>query len=174
MHHQTPRALYLSSNKCLPFGPAALISSVGNSRVHTQKWVYNLGMSLLCVYFQGTYDETAAEGDLVPCLLQILCPDVWPHTHYDVHAAGVRMIEGPLSGTWVPGSAGSDLAGNLPHWQPTLCQGGKFPSVKMPWGVCMCVCLYVCVWRVLEGKLGIWLLCSCCNVYQLVQVFFTL
>ncbi len=47
----------------------------------------------------------------------------------------------PLSGTWVPGSAGSDLAGNVrkPHWQPTLCQGGKFPSVKMPWSVCICV-----------------------------------
>lgn len=69
-------------------------------------------------------------------------------------AAGERMTEGPPSGTWVAGSAGSDLAGNGAQWQSTLCQGRKFPSVKIPW--CGCLCMCVCAHahaRVLERTL---------------------
>lgn len=99
------------------------------------------------------FDGWPAEGALAPLLPQAWCPGLWPHAHCSVPAAGERMIEGPLRGTWVPGSAGSDLAGNRAQWQSTLCCGGKFPSVKMPRIVhghargCMCVCVCVCVRR---------------------------
>lgn len=88
---------------------------------------------LLLILFQAMFDIWSAEGALAPRLPQARCPGLWPHAHCSMPAAGERMIEGPLRGTWVPGSAGADLAGNRAQWQSTLCCGGKFPSVKMPW-----------------------------------------
>lgn len=93
----------------------------------------SLGNKLLLILFQAMFDIWSAEGALSPRLAQTRCPGLWPHAHCSLPAAGERMIEGPLRGTWVPGSAGSDLAGNRAQWQSTLCCGGKFPSVKMPW-----------------------------------------
>ena len=67
------KTLYHSLQSAI-LGPA-LISLLDNNRVpFLKKWLSVLGTPLL--FSRGTCDETAAEGDLVPCLLQTLCPRV--------------------------------------------------------------------------------------------------